>query len=159
MTIQVHKLELDDAAIIRAIQFARKRSPSSQLGVSDGWSSPKVLQQAEPIRPLCDALSGLVCAAPEFATRGPIWEAWANVNPHTAHTGLHSHATNAKGIPNKVSAVYFPADHPARLVFPAVGLSIEPRKGVAVLFPSDVEHCVDTNWSDAERFSIALNAY
>lgn len=158
MTIQIHKLELDDAAIIRAILFARERAPSSQLGVSVGaWSSPKALQAVEPVAAILRELTRFV--APQFEKRGPLWEAWGNVNPPASYTGAHTHATDSRGRINKVSAVYFPADHPARLVFPGLGLHVEPRRGTAVLFPPDVEHMVDTNWSETDRYSIAMNAY
>lgn len=158
MIFRIHKLELDDAAIIRAIEFARERSPSNQLGVSHGgWSSPKTLQAAKPVADLLDRLTRFVI--PEFEKRGPIWEAWGNINPPDSYTGPHTHKSTARGQLNKVSAVYFPADHPARLAFPAVGLTVEPRRGLAVLFPPDAEHLVDTNWVDRPRYSIAMNAY
>lgn len=146
--IEVLHIAAADAEIIRFAEFCRARTPSGQLGMSDAWSSPKIAHQANPVEDLLAKLD------PK-----PTWQAWANINPPGTGVGSHTHHTAANGAIPLYCLVYFPADHPAALVFPDQGLRIQPRAGLAVRFPPDAAHYVEPNHASTDRVSIAANAF
>lgn len=153
------QIEAEDLPIERYARFLRSKSPTSHLGVSDAWTSPMIAHEAGPVRAMLESAAAALRKVSGQAVKVSRWQAWCNINPPGTRVGRHTHATARDGSIPQFCLVYFPADHPAALVFPDLGQRITPRRGLAVVFQPDAAHYVEPNLSDQDRLSIAANAF
>lgn len=152
-------IEAENGPLARYADFLRSKSPTSRLGVSDAWSSPMVAHEAGPVRLMLTAVTNELSAALRKTVQVSRWQAWANINPPGKQVGRHTHSTARDGSIPQFCLVYFPADHPAALVFPDLDQRIQPQAGLAVVFPPDAAHYVEPNLSEQDRLSFAANAF
>lgn len=90
---------------------------------------------------------------------------WANVNQYGSYNVKHSHIVPSKqeGEIPSMSGIYYvyPGNHDARTVFytdlDITYISPEPNK--CLLFPSELEHRVETYLGNEFRISVAFNIF
>lgn len=142
----------------------------------NGWSGPKTLFQNADFKPLFDSAHKLFCLA--FKDMGVIegfrfrMEGWANVHDKNGFNHAHIHREAALSgcfylsAPEGSGTICFHDPRPATLYTRPLGngvnkwekICIKPKAGLFIIFPSWLEHSVELNESDENRYSIALNA-
>jgi len=170
--------------LVEDIEIARAASPGIQISNQRGWHSKQDLfQREEPsFRYLCQCLGRLVLAATkEVAPRLDLdayrlqISGWINVNGKGAYNTPHDHAGNTWSgcyyvkVPARVEGrsgdlefldprTNVKAGGVPESPFFANTVSIYPREGNVLLFPSYLRHWVYPNEADEQRISIAFNA-
>ena len=167
--------EAIDAKILAAL--AGKRRDAPELASSQGWQSDQTLHELEDFRDLVSCVNSTAKRVLRFLRIGydafEITGCWANVLAKGAAHRAHSHPNNF------LSGVYYVRTHPGTDTInfhdprnqtsvirpPVVELTAENTDQVAVsvkngtllVFPSYLQHSVDTNMSEEERISISFN--
>jgi len=133
--------------LMNIIEATRAKYPGSILGVQNkGWSSPKgSYSRCVAVSFIQDFLFG--------KSAHQLWDfdVWFNVVPEGGLMTAHDHN----------QAVYSAIIHFTKgssLVFPRIGVEIDPVPGQIVLFDSTEQHLVCTHHSAAPRISMAMNA-
>ena len=89
-------------------------------------------------------------------------EFWFNISNPGDNTGWHDHKENAK-----ISGVYYISvpKKSGNIIFRKKNKNkyqkwfVKPQDGMMLLFPSKLEHCVETNKSCDTRISLSFNLY
>jgi uncharacterized protein (TIGR02466 family) len=163
------------ATILAAI--AEMRVGLAPLVPGDGWQSGQALHKRQDFRDVVACINDGVGSILRFLRIGDepfeITACWATVLAHGAAHKVHSHPNNY------LSGVYYVCTRPGADTInfhdprrqtgvirpPVVELTaentdqvvIKVHDGTLLMFPSYLEHSVDTNTSDEERISISFN--
>jgi uncharacterized protein (TIGR02466 family) len=170
-----------NASLLTEISALRKSTKSIKKSNELGWHSPTNMHKREGFKQLCDSIHAMADVVAESmklrADRRLVIETfWVNANPKHAYNSLHEHPRSV------LSGVYYvQADEKSgRLRFrdprgakrmnpwqvqPKAETDVrhwdrvpyEPVAGRLILFPSWLEHDVESNGSDLERISISFN--
>ncbi|MCI0666730.1 MAG: 2OG-Fe(II) oxygenase family protein [Methylococcaceae bacterium] len=172
------KPELRDAIdekVMATLQRLRRDVPILEPG--QGWQSEQTLHEREELQDLVSCVANLAKSILRFLRIGPeafeITGCWATVLAKGATHKVHSHPNNF------LSGVYYvrtqpgsdtinfhdPRSQPRVIRPPVVELTAENTdqvvvrvtNGTLLIFPSYLEHSVDTNMSAGERVSISFN--
>ena len=167
--------EAMEARILAALEGIRRDLP--RLAPGQGWQSEQTLHEREELRDLVACVSHAAKGILRFLRIGcdafEITGCWANVLAKGAAHKAHSHPNNF------LSGVYYVRTHPGTdtLNFhdprnqagvirpPVVELTAENTDQVVVrvkngtlhVFPSYLQHSVDSNMGEEERISISFN--
>ncbi len=167
--------EAIDAKILAALAGMRRDAP--ELASSQGWQSDQTLHELEDFRDLVSCVNSMAKRVLRFLRIGydafEITGCWANVLAKGAAHRAHSHPNNF------LSGVYYIRTHPGTDTInfhdprnqtsvirpPVVELTAENtdqvvvsvKNGTLLVFPSYLQHSVDTNMSEEERISISFN--
>ena len=170
---EVH--EAIDAKILAVLEWMRQDLP--RLGPGQGWQSMQTLHEREEFRDLMSCINKAATSILHFLKIGydafEVTGCWANVLAKGATHRAHSHPNNF------LSGVYYVQTHPGTNTInfhdprsqtgiirpPVVELSAENtdqvvvgvKNGTLLIFPSYLQHSVDTNTSEEERVSISFN--
>ena len=170
---EVH--EAIDARILAVLERMRQDLP--RLGPGQGWQSMQTLHEREEFRDLMSCINKAATSILHFLKIGydafEVTGCWANVLAKGAAHRAHSHPNNF------LSGVYYVRTHPGTNTInfhdprsqtgiirpPVVELSAENtdqvvvgvKNGTLLIFPSYLQHSVDTNTSEEERVSISFN--
>ncbi|TMH27481.1 MAG: hypothetical protein E6H66_23250, partial [Betaproteobacteria bacterium] len=172
------KAELSDAIdanVLATLEQLRRNLPT--LNPGDGWQSEQTLHQRDEFRDLISCVSNVAKSILRFLRISQeafeITGCWATVLAKGAIHKTHSHPNNF------LSGVYYVRVYPGadtinfhdprsqtRIIrAPVVELTAENTdqvvvrvtNGTLLMFPSYLEHSVDTNMSAEERISISFN--
>lgn len=172
------KAELSDAIdanVLATLEQLRRNLPT--LNPGDGWQSEQTLHQRDEFRDLISCVSNVAKSILRFLRISQeafeITGCWATVLAKGAIHKAHSHPNNY------VSGVYYVRIHPGadtinfhdprsqtRVIRPPVveltaentdQVVVRVTNGTLLMFPSYLEHSVDTNMSAEERISISFN--
>ena len=172
------KAELSDAIdanVLATLEQLRRNLPT--LNPGDGWQSEQTLHQRDEFRDLISCVSNVAKSILRFLRISQeafeITGCWATVLAKGAIHKSHSHPNNF------LSGVYYVRTHPGADTInfhdprsqtgvirpPVVELTAENTdqvvvrvtNGTLLMFPSYLEHSVDTNVSAEERISISVN--
>lgn len=173
LTPELH--EAMDAKLLAALdQMRRNEAP---LASGQGWQSGKTLHRRAEFAELVACVDSLATRVLRFLRVGydafEITGCWANILAPGAVHPTHAHPNNF------LSGVYYLRTHPgadainfhdpraqtAIIRPPVVELTAENtdqvvvsvRNGTLLIFPSYLQHSVDTNRSEQERVSISFN--
>lgn len=164
-----------DARLMAALEEMRRDLP--QLGPGQGWQSGHALHEREELRELVSCVSRAAKSVLQFLRVGydafEITGCWATVLARGAMHKAHSHPNNF------LSGVYYVRTRPGADTInfrdprnqagvirpPVVELTAENtdqvvvgvKNGTLLMFPSYLEHSVDSNASGEERISISFN--
>ena len=164
-----------DAKILVMLERMRRNEPELELG--QVWQSDQALHKREELREFVSCVNSFAKGVLRFLNIGyevfEITGCWANVLAKGATTKVHSHPNNF------LSGVYYVrtqsgADtinfHDPRIQTgiirpPVVELTAENtdqvvvsvKNGTLLIFPSYLQHSVDTNMNEKERVSISFN--
>lgn len=143
------------AELLRVISEHYQKDPHGQLGVMSrrGWASPKTFcdWKGASVRALVQFVSELISESTERKIGQLV--GWANILPGTESIAEHDHHQA------DVSVVYYVQPGVgAPLEFVELGLEVDPRAGMAVLFPGKTTHRVRPGGNGVDRVSIAFNA-
>ena len=167
--------EAIDATILAALAEMRRHVP--ELTPGRGWQSNQTLHELEGFRDLISCIDDAATSVLRFLRIADhafeITACWANVLARGAAHRAHSHPNNF------LSGVYYVRTYPGTdtLNFhdprnqtgivrpPVVELTSENtdqvvvriKNGTLLVFPSWLQHSVDTNTSEEERISISFN--
>src|SRR2546428_336779 len=172
------RAEVHEAIAASALGLLRSlRQGLPELKTGEAWQSGHALHGREELRELCSCVRRTAASVLQFLKIGDeaieITGCWANlVAPGAAHRA-HSHPNNY------LSAVYYVRTFPGADTInfhdprsqtgvirpPVVELTAENTdqvvvrvtNGTLLMFPSYLEHSVDTNMSAEERISISVN--
>jgi uncharacterized protein (TIGR02466 family) len=164
-----------NARIIAALGEQRRGLPALDAG--QGWQSEQTLHEREAFRDLILCVHSVAKSILSFLRISyesvEVTGCWANVLARGAAHKLHSHPNNF------LSGVYYVRTHPGADTInfhdprrqtsiirpPVVELTAENTdqtvvrvaNGTLLMFPSYLEHSVDSNMSEEERISISFN--
>ncbi|MGH7949292.1 MAG: 2OG-Fe(II) oxygenase family protein [Candidatus Binataceae bacterium] len=164
-----------DAKITASLGRLRRDWPSLEPG--QGWQSEQTLHEREEFQELVSCVSDATKSILRFLRIGEeafeITGCWATVLAKGAMHKSHSHPNNF------LSGVYYVRTHPGadtinfhdprsqtRVIRPPVieltaentdQVVVSVANGTLLMFPSYLEHSVDTNMSEEERISISFN--
>ena len=172
------KAELSDAIdanVLATLEQLRRNLPT--LNPGDGWQSEQTLHQRDEFRDLISCVSNVAKSILRFLRISQeafeITGCWATVLAKGAIHKTHSHPNNF------LSGVYYVRVYPGadtinfhdprsqtRVIRPPVveltaentdQVVVRVTNGTLLMFPSYLEHSVDTNMSAEERISISFN--
>ena len=172
------KAELSDAIdanVLATLEQLRRNLPT--LNPGDGWQSEQTLHQRDEFRDLISCVSNVAKSILRFLRISQeafeITGCWATVLAKGAIHKTHSHPNNF------LSGVYYVRVYPGadtinfhdprsqtRIIRPPVveltaentdQVVVRVTNGTLLMFPSYLEHSVDTNMSAEERISISFN--
>ena len=172
------KAELSDAIdanVLATLEQLRRNLPT--LNPGDGWQSEQTLHQRDEFRDLISCVSNVAKSILRFLRISQeafeITGCWATVLAKGAIHKTHSHPNNF------LSGVYYVRVYPGadtinfhdprsqtRIIRPPVAeltaentdqVVVRVTNGTLLMFPSYLEHSVDTNMSAEERISISFN--
>jgi len=164
-----------DAKVLTTLERLRRDLPTLKPG--DGWQSEQTLHKRDEFVELISCVSNVTKSILRFLRIGQedfeITGCWATVLAKGAIHKAHSHPNNY------VSGVYYVRIHPGadtisfhdprsqtRVIRPPVveltaentdQVVVRVTNGTLLMFPSYLEHSVDTNMSAEERISISVN--
>jgi uncharacterized protein (TIGR02466 family) len=164
-----------DAKVLATLEQLRRDLPT--LNPGDGWQSEQTLHQREEFWDLISCVSNAAKSILRFLRISQeafeITGCWATVLANGAIHKTHSHPNNF------LSGVYYVRVHPGadtinfhdprsqtRIIRPPVveltaentdQVVVRVTNGTLLMFPSYLEHSVDTNMSAEERISISFN--
>ena len=164
-----------DAKALATLESLRRDLPTLQPG--HGWQSEQTLHQRDEFRELIFCVSSVAKSILRFLRIGQedfeVTGCWATVLAAGAIHKTHSHPNNF------LSGVYYVRIHPGadaisfhdprsqtRVIRPPVveltsentdQVVVRVTNGTLLMFPSYLEHSVDTNTSAEERISISFN--
>ena len=164
-----------DAAALATLEGLRRDLPPLESG--QGWQSEQALHEREEFTELISCVSHVAKSILRFLRIGEeafeITGCWATVLAKGAVHKAHSHPNNF------LSGVYYIRIHPGSDTInfhdprsqtgvirpPVVELTsantdqvvVRVTNGTLLMFPSYLEHSVDTNMSEQERISISFN--
>ena len=164
-----------DAKILATLEGVRRDLP--EIGLGQGWQSDQTLHEREELRDLISCVGNVTKGILRFLRIGydafEITGCWATVLAKRAMHKAHSHPNNF------LSGVYYvrtqpgadtinfhdPRNQASVIRPPVVELTAENTdqvvvrvtNGTLLLFPSYLEHSVDTNMSEEERISVSFN--
>ena len=164
-----------DAKALATLESLRRDLPTLQPG--HGWQSEQTLHQRDEFRELISCVSSVAKSILRFLRIGQedfeVTGCWATVLAAGAIHKTHSHPNNF------LSGVYYVRIHPGadaisfhdprsqtRVIRPPVveltsentdQVVVRVTNGTLLMFPSYLEHSVDTNTSAEERISISFN--
>ena len=164
-----------DAKALATLESVRRDLPTLQPG--HGWQSEQTLHQRDEFRELISCVSSVAKSILRFLRIGQedfeVTGCWATVLAAGAIHKTHSHPNNF------LSGVYYVRIHPGadaisfhdprsqtRVIRPPVveltsentdQVVVRVTNGTLLMFPSYLEHSVDTNTSAEERISISFN--
>ncbi len=167
--------EAMDATLLAVLHDIRRKEPALEPG--HGWQSEQVLHRRAEFGEFVACVDSLAKGVLRFLRVGcdafEITGCWANVLAPGAEHKMHAHPNNF------LSGVYYLRTHPgadtinfhdpraqsAIIRPPVVELTAENTDQVVVnvgngsllMFPSYLQHSVDTNRSEKERISISFN--
>ena len=172
------KAELSDAIdanVLATLEQLRRNLPT--LNPGDGWQSEQTLHQRDEFRDLISCVSNVAKSILRFLRISQeafeITGCWATVLAKGAIHKTHCHPNNF------LSGVYYVRVYPGadtinfhdprsetRIIRPPVAeltaentdqVVVRVTNGTLLMFPSYLEHSVDTNMSAEERISISFN--
>jgi len=172
------KVELRDAIearVLATVEQLRRNMPT--LNPGDGWQSEQTLHQRDEFQELISCVNNATNSILRFLRIGQeefeITGCWATVLAEGAIHKAHSHPNNF------LSGVYYVRIHPGadtinfhdprsqtRVIRPPVveltaentdQVVVRVTNGTLLMFPSYLEHSVDTNMSAEERISVSFN--
>jgi uncharacterized protein (TIGR02466 family) len=164
-----------DAKALATLERLRRGLPTLQPG--HGWQSEQTLHQRDEFRELISSVSSVARSILRFLRIGQeafeVTGCWATVLAAGAFHKTHSHPNNF------LSGVYYVRTHSGadaisfhdprsqtRVIRPPVveltsentdQVVVRVTNGTLLMFPSYLEHSVDTNTSAEERISISFN--
>ena len=164
-----------DAKVLATLEGLRRDLPTLRPG--HGWQSEQTLHQRDEFRDLISCVSNVAKSILRFLRISQeafeITGCWATVLAKGAIHKAHSHPNNY------LSGVYYVRIHPGadtinfhdprsqtRVIRPPVveltaentdQVVVRVTNGTLLMFPSYLEHSVDTNMSAEERISISVN--
>jgi len=164
-----------DANVLATLEQLRRNLPT--LNPGDGWQSEQTLHQRDEFRDLISCVSNVAKSILRFLRISQeafeITGCWATVLAKGAIHKTHSHPNNF------LSGVYYVRVYPGadtinfhdprsqtRIIRPPVveltaentdQVVVRVTNGTLLMFPSYLEHSVDTNMSAEERISISFN--
>ena len=164
-----------DANVLATLEQLRRNLPT--LNPGDGWQSEQTLHQRDEFRDLISCVSNVAKSILRFLRISQeafeITGCWATVLAKGAIHKTHSHPNNF------LSGVYYVRVYPGadtinfhdprsqtRIIRPPVAeltaentdqVVVRVTNGTLLMFPSYLEHSVDTNMSAEERISISFN--
>ena len=164
-----------DAKILATLERLRRDLPTLEPG--HGWQSEQTLHQRDEFQELISCVNNAAKSVLRFLRIGQealeITGCWATVLATGAMHKAHSHPNNF------LSGVYYVRIHPGadtinfhdprsqtRVIRPSVveltaentdQVVVRVTNGTLLVFPSYLEHSVDTNMSAGERISISFN--
>ena len=164
-----------DAKAMGTLERLRRDLPILELG--QGWQSEQTLHEREEFQDLISCVNKFAKSILRFLRIGPdafeITGCWATVLAKGATHKVHSHPNNF------LSGVYYVRTRPGsdtinfhdprsqtRIIRPPVveltaentdQVVVRVTNGTLLMFPSYLEHSVDTNVSGEERISISFN--
>lgn len=164
-----------DASLLAVLEELRR--DEAPLAAGQGWQSVQTLHRRDEFRELAACVESLAKGVLRFLRVGydafEITGCWANILAPGAEHRAHGHPNNF------LSGVYYLRTHPgadtinfhdpraqaAIIRPPVVALTAENtdqvvvsvRNGTLLMFPSYLQHSVDTNRSEQERVSISFN--
>ena len=167
--------EAMEARILAVLEGIRR--DLARLAPGQGWQSEQTLHEREEFRDLVACVNHAAKGILHFLRIGcdafEITGCWANVLAKGAAHKAHSHPNNF------LSGVYYVRTHPgtdtlnfhdprnqAGVIRPPVveltgentdQVVIRVKNGTLLVFPSYLQHSVDTNMSEEERISISFN--
>ena len=164
-----------DANVLATLEQLRRNLPT--LNPGDGWQSEQTLHQRDEFRDLISCVSNVAKSILRFLRISQeafeITGCWATVLAKGAIHKTHSHPNNF------LSGVYYVRVYPGadtinfhdprsqtRIIRPPVveltaentdQVVVRVTNGTLLMFPSYLEHSVDTNMIAEERISISFN--
>jgi uncharacterized protein (TIGR02466 family) len=164
-----------DAKVLATLERLRRDLPTLESG--HGWQSAQTLHQLDEFQDLVSCVSNVAKSILRFLRIGQeafeITGCWATVLAAGAIHKTHSHPNNF------LSGVYYVRIHPGadtinfhdprsqtRIIRPPVveltaentdQVVVSVTNGTLLMFPSYLEHSVDSNMSTEERISISFN--
>lgn len=164
-----------DAKILAMLEVARRDLPEIALG--QGWQSDQTLHEREELRDLISCIHNATKSILRFLRIGDdafeITGCWATVLAKGAMHKAHSHPNNfLSGVyyvrtqPGADTINFHDPRHQASVIRPPVveltaentdQVVVRVTNGTLLLFPSYLEHSVDTNMSEEERISLSFN--
>ena len=164
-----------DANVLATLEQLRRNLPT--LNPGDGWQSEQTLHQRDEFQDLISCVSNVAKSILRFLRISQeafeITGCWATVLAKGAIHKTHSHPNNF------LSGVYYVRVYPGadtinfhdprsqtRIIRPPVAeltaentdqVVVRVTNGTLLMFPSYLEHSVDTNMSAEERISISFN--
>jgi len=164
-----------DAKVLATLERLRRDLPTLESG--QGWQSAQTLHQLDEFQDLVSCVSNVAKSILRFLRIGQeafeITGCWATVLAAGAIHKTHSHPNNF------LSGVYYVRIHPGadtinfhdprsqtRIIRPPVveltaentdQVVVSVTNGTLLMFPSYLEHSVDSNMSTEERISISFN--
>jgi len=164
-----------DAKVLATLERLRRDLPTLKSG--HGWQSAQTLHQLDEFQDLVSCVSNVAKSILRFLLIGQeafeITGCWATVLAAGAIHKTHSHPNNF------LSGVYYVRIHPradtinfhdprsqTRIIRPPVveltaentdQVVVRVTNGTLLMFPSYLEHSVDSNMSTEERISISFN--
>lgn len=164
-----------DAKILAMLEGARRDLP--EIGLGQGWQSDQMLHEREELRELISCIRNATKSILRFLRIGDdafeITGCWATVLAKGAMHRAHSHPNNfLSGVyyvrtqPGADTINFHDPRHQASVIRPPVveltaentdQVVVRVTNGTLLLFPSYLEHSVDTNMSEEERISLSFN--
>lgn len=164
-----------DAKILAMLEGARRDLP--EMGLGQGWQSDQTLHEREELRDLISCIRNATKSILRFLRIGDdafeITGCWATVLAKGAMHKAHSHPNNfLSGVyyvrtqPGADTINFHDPRHQASVIRPPVveltaentdQVVVRVTNGTLLLFPSYLEHSVDTNMSEEERISLSFN--
>lgn len=167
--------EAISAKILALLEELRREGP--ELAAGQGWQSERTLHERDEFREFITCVESVAKGILRFLRVGydaiEITGCWANVLARGAAHGTHCHPNNF------LSGVYYVRTHPGADTInfhdpriqtgiirpPVVELTADNtdqvvvgvENGTLLIFPSYLQHSVDTNRSEQERISISFN--
>lgn len=164
-----------DANILRVLDSLRREKPA--LAAGQGWQSEQALHEREEFRDLVACIRHEANGILRFLRIGyeaiEITACWATVLAKSGAHKVHNHPNNF------LSGVYYVRTQPGADTInfhdprnqvgvirpPVVELTaantdqvvVRVKNGTLLIFPSYLQHSVDTNASEEERISISFN--
>jgi uncharacterized protein (TIGR02466 family) len=169
--------EAMDAKLLAVLDEMRRKEEQGPLAPGQGWQSGQTLHRRAEFGELVECVDSLAKRVLRFLRVGydafEITGCWANVLPPGASHRMHAHPNNF------LSGVYYLRTHPgadainfhdprtqAAIIRPPVveltaentdQVVVSVQDGTLLMFPSYLQHSVDTNRSARERVSISFN--
>jgi len=164
-----------DAKVMATLERLRRDLPSLKSG--NGWQSEQMLHHRDEFQELISCVSNVATSILQFLRIGrepfEVTGCWATVLATGANHKAHTHPNNF------LSGVYYVRVHPGadaihfhdprsqtRIIRPPVveltaenteEVVVRVTNGTLLMFPSFLEHAVDTNMSAEERISVSFN--
>ena len=175
MLLKAELREEIDAKALPVLEALRRDLPTLKPG--HGWQSEQTLHQRDEFRELTSCVRNAAKSILRFLRIGQeafeVTGCWATVLAKGAIHKTHSHPNNF------LSGVYYVRIHPGadtisfhdprsqtRIIRPPVveltsentdQVVVRVTNGTLLMFPSYLEHSVDTNMSAEERISVSFN--
>jgi len=155
MNVSQFEVNVSEEILFSVISMFNTTPLTQMYSNKGGWSSRRFYKSEENHKYLLNQIFNKIS---EFYANPKLTDYWFNVNqPNSFHIWHTHYQVKYSGVvylqaPPKSGAIQFRED--AAMVST---LQIEPRKGLCVVFPANLEHQVLPNLSNEYRVSLVFN--